>query len=250
MPASDPLLQYWSDMHAEQALYMEAWRQNVNSVSNPGGVPAVVVGPTTKEVQFGQYAPPQTVAFGGFDVPTLLGWQTDFQFLSMAIEGWRGEVPEYASFCNNFLKNQTVDRVDSAVTGCIYPLTADYIQVWSDYPTNVTYPADWDAGWSNNAAAYNNPAAFPYTPGYFPNPWTGCPAGLVLPPGSPAGSQAAVNSYVNINTCALAMATIIDPTGHAATIYAAIRAIEYAYSPPLDFAADPRYAIGPIGATG
>jgi hypothetical protein len=243
MPAGDPLLQYWCDLHAEQALYFEAWRQNVNSVSNPGGVPAILVGPVAAAVPIGMYAPPQA--------NLMLGWQMDIAFIGLSIEGWRNEVPAYASFCNNFWKNNSVDRNDTTIGGCLYWLPADYLAIWSDYPTDSVWPADWNAAWTNVGNSYNDSGNFFYHEfDNMPDPYAGCPTGLAHVTGAPAGNQAATNSYVNINTCALAMATIIDPTGHAATIYAAIRAIEYAYTPPLDFNVDPRYAIGPIGATG
>jgi hypothetical protein len=181
----------------------------------------------------------------------MLAWHMDIAFIGLSIEGWRGEVPAYASFCNNYWKNVSIDRNDATAGGCIYWLPADYLPIWTDYPTDTVLPADWAGAWANVGGFYNDPTSFFYHEfDNMPDPYVGCPADFAHVTGAPISSPAAVNSYVNINTCCLAMDTILRPSGNAATIYAAIRAIEYAYPVPLDFNVDPRYAIGPIGATG
>jgi hypothetical protein len=252
MPAGDPILEYWTDVHNEQALYMEAWRNNPDGASNPGGVYAGLVGPTPAAsiTTFGIYSFPTAVTFGGGVATQFNGYHQDMQFLGMAMEAWRGEIPEWSSVLSNYLNACSVDRVDAAAAsnGCLFCMPVRYMGIWANEPPTV-WPSDWDAAWSNVSNLYQN---IILTDQYLPNPWTGCPgSGMATGGGSGEPLNSAPNTLANMNTSALAMFTIVGPPGnHAATLYAGARAIQYALSPPLSFDTDPTFAIGPIGATG
>lgn len=191
-------------------------------------------------------------------------WQSDFVFLTMGMEAWRGEYSSFGNFLTTHFYKNVVGRADpsSAGVGCLWAGPARIVQNYNGTPVNGVYTnlaTAWQDVWSQSTAAQG-------TAGGWPASWTNCAAqttGLITdgPIGGSQGSfaNAPVGVFQN-ETAALGMASVLG-ISNASSIYSTIRTMEYSgtqtvppgcepcRTSPLVFTPYYEWAIGPLGAT-
>jgi hypothetical protein len=186
-------------------------------------------------------------------------WQDDFLFQALAMNAWRGEFPHAISFVTNYFARQVIGRMDPAAGGCLWTGPARQV---NPFPAARPFilanlPTSWGEFQVNTTAQNAD------TPDWGALAWAGCKAqagGLITDYAGTKGQTP--NGLVSMAAASAAFGAVLN-IPHAASLYSAIRDMQYnkqcqACTLPLNFSyyreggmdfSSPTFAIGPLGAS-